>query len=300
MAEEVKTKRRPGVIRLREKGSVAVRGKIPAGVMTTAQMAAVARIAEEFGDGTVGLTTRLNIEIPGIDRRDAGAVIERLREAGIETGSTGAALRSVVACKGTVCRHGCCDTQGLARAIEERYGGCELPWKLKIAVTGCPNNCAKVQLNDIGIMGCRLPAYDAGECNGCGACERVCREGAVRVVDGTAVYSVENCTGCGDCIAICPMEAIGVAAEGVSFFLGGRSGRVIRIGTGAEGLVAGGEVLPVVERLLDHFRENALPGERFGDMMERVGVEKVFAAVGMRPLTVAAPPHACRPSPRTP
>ena len=283
MAEEVKAKRRPGVIRLREKGSVAVRGKIPAGVMTTAQMAAVARIAEEFGDGTVGLTTRLNIEIPGIDRRDAGTVIERLREVGIETGSTGATLRSVVACKGTVCRHGCCDTQELARAIEERYGGCELPWKLKIAVTGCPNNCAKVQSNDIGIMGCRLPAYGVGECNGCGACEKVCREGAVRVVDGTAVHSGENCTDCGDCIAICPMGAIGVAAEGVHIFLGGRSGRVIRIGTEAEGLVAEGEVLQVIERLLDHFKENALPGERLGEMMERVGVEKVFAAVGLRP-----------------
>jgi len=111
-----------GVIRLREKGKVAVRGKILAGLMTAPQMAALARIAEEFGDGTIGLTTRLNVEFPNIDRRDAQAVAERLREAGIEPGSTGAALRSVVACKGTTCRHGCCDTQGLARAIEERYG----------------------------------------------------------------------------------------------------------------------------------------------------------------------------------
>ncbi len=275
--------RNPGVIRLREKGKVAVRGRILAGVMTAPQMAAVSRIAEEFGDGTVGLTTRLNVEFPGIDRRDAEEVAERLREAGIEPGSTGATLRSVVACKGTICRHGCCDTQGLARAIEDRYGERGLPWKLKIAVTGCANNCAKVQPNDIGIMGQRLPAYGAGECNGCGACEEVCREGAVRVVDGKAVHSGENCIGCGDCITVCPMEAIGVAAEGVRLFLGGRSGRVLRVGTEAEGPVAGEEAVAIVGRLLDYFAENALPDERFGEMMERAGRERVFRAAGIRP-----------------
>lgn len=282
MTERTKTGK-PGVIRLRERGQVAVRGKIPAGVMTAAQMAAVARIAEEFGNGTVGLTTRLNVEIPGIDRRDADTVAERLREAGIEPGSTGAVLRSVVACKGTVCRHGCCDTQGLARAIEERYGGCDLPRKLKIAVTGCVNNCARVRSNDIGLMGCRLPAYGAGECNGCGACEAVCREGAVRVVDGEAVHAGEDCVGCGDCITVCPMEAIGVAAEGVRFFLGGRAGRTLQVGTGADGLVGEDEVPVIVGRLLDCFRETALPGERLGETMERVGQDAVFAAAGLRP-----------------
>jgi dissimilatory sulfite reductase (desulfoviridin) alpha/beta subunit len=279
---EIKRSGKPGVIRLRERGLVAVRGKILAGVMTAAQMAAVARVAEEFGNGTVGLTTRLNVEIPCIDRRDAGTVVESLREAGIEAGSTGATLRSVVACKGTVCRHGCCDTQGLARAIEERYGGCELPRKLKIAVTGCVNNCAKVQLNDIGIMGCRLPAYGAGECNGCGACETVCREGAVRVVDGAAIHAGENCVGCGDCITVCPVKAIGVAGEGVRLFLGGRAGRTLQVGTGADGLVREEEVPVIVGRLLDWFRETALPGERLGETMDRVGEDTVFAAAGLQ------------------
>ncbi len=282
MADRKKS-RRQGVIPLRERGKVAVRGKIPAGVMTTSQMAAIVRVAEEFGSGEVAMTTRLNVEIPGIDRRDAAAVAERLREAGIETGSTGATLRSVVACKGTVCRHGCCDTQGLARAIEERYGGCELPRKLKISIAGCPNNCARVQLNDIGIMGRRFPRFHADECEGCGACEKVCREGAIRVVDDEVRFSGEACIGCGDCIAICPNDAVGVASEGLRLYLGGRSGRVIRVGTEAEGLVAEEEILDTVTRLLDYFRENAQPGERLGEMMERVGEDEVFSAARMRP-----------------
>ena len=281
MAEMTKN-RSPGVIRLRERGKIAVRGKVLAGVMTAPQMAAVARIAEEFGDGTVGLTARLNIELPRIDRRDAGEVAERLREAGIEPGSTGATLRAVVACKGTVCRHGCYDTQGLARAIEERYGGCDLPRKLKISLSGCPNNCARVQLNDIGIAGRRYPLF-ADECEGCGACEKVCREGAVRVADDRVLFSGEACIGCGDCIAICPQGAIAVASEGLRLFLGGRSGRVLQVGTEADELIAEDEAVAIVGKLIDCFRQNALPGERFGEMMERVGGETVFAAVGMRP-----------------
>ena len=282
MTDEKKSKNQ-GVLRLREKGKVAVRGRILAGVMTASQMAAVARIAEEFGDGEVAMTARLNVEIPFVDRRDAGVVAERLREAGIEPGSTGATLRSVVACKGTVCRHGCCDTQGLARAIEERYGGCELPRKLKISVAGCPNNCARVQINDIGIMGRRFPAFHAGDCEGCGACEKVCREGAVRVVDGEVLFSGEDCVGCGDCIAICPKDAIGVASEGLRLYIGGRSGRVLQVGAEAEGLVPEEEALEIVERLLDYFRENAQPGERLGELMGRVGEDEVFAAAGLRP-----------------
>lgn len=277
-----KKNRNQGVIRLREKGKVAVRGRIPAGVMTTSQMAAVARIAKEFGDGTIGLTARLNVELPGVDRRDAGEVAERLRQAGVEPGSTGAALRSVVACKGTICRHGCYDTQGLARAIEELYGGCDLPRKLKISIAGCPNNCARVQLNDIGIMGRRFPLF-AEECGGCGACEKVCREGAVRVTDNSVFFSEEDCVGCGDCIAVCPENAIGVASEGLRLFLGGRSGRVLQVGTEAEGLVTEERALAIVGMLLDYFRENARPGERLGELMERVGEDEVFAAVGMRP-----------------
>ncbi|HOB17448.1 MAG TPA: 4Fe-4S binding protein [Candidatus Methanoculleus thermohydrogenotrophicum] len=278
-----KKNRNLGVIPLREKGKVAVRGRIPAGVMTASQMAAVALIAEEFGNGEVAMTARLNVEIPFVNRRDAGEVAERLREAGIEPGSTGATLRSVVACKGTVCRHGCCDTQGLARVIEERYGGCELPRKLKISIAGCPNNCARVQLNDIGIMGRRFPVFHAADCEGCGACEKVCREGAVRVADGGVLYSEEDCIGCGDCVAICPEDAIGIASEGLRLYIGGRSGRVLQVGVEAEGLVAAEEIPGIVGRLLDYIRENAQPGERLGDLMERMGVDEVFAAAGMIP-----------------
>ncbi|WP_243669382.1 4Fe-4S binding protein [Methanoculleus chikugoensis] len=175
---------------------------------------------------------------------------------------------------------------GLARAIEEQYGGCELPRKLKISIAGVPEQLRKGPAQRYRDHGGEEipPRFYADECEGCGACEKVCREGAVRVVDDEVRFSGEACIGCGDCIAICPKDAVGVASEGLRLYLGGRSGRVIRVGTEAEGLVAEEEILDTITKLLDYFRENALPGERLGEMMERVGgIEEVFAAAGMRP-----------------
>lgn len=42
-----------------------------------------------------------------------------------------------------------------------------------IAVTGCPNNCARATENDNGVMGAIVPGWDAVACNDCGACAKV-------------------------------------------------------------------------------------------------------------------------------
>ena len=82
-----KKSKKQGVIRLREKGKVAVRGRIPAGVMTASQMAAVARIAEEFGNGEVAMTARLNV---GRRLQGHGLQARVLRHAGACPGHRGA------------------------------------------------------------------------------------------------------------------------------------------------------------------------------------------------------------------
>ena len=53
-----------------------------------------------------------------------------------------------------------------------------LPHKFKIAVGGCPNNCVKPNLNDVGIIGQRIPVVDTDMCKGCKKCaiEAVCPE----------------------------------------------------------------------------------------------------------------------------
>lgn len=268
-----------GVLPQKEKGFVSIRVRAPAGVLTAEQMGAVAAVSRRFGRGDVALTLRLNAEVPWVRRKDVPAAVEMLEEAGLAVGSTGATVRSVVACKGTFCRHGIVDTQALARAIEACQGGRALPRKLKIGIAGCPNNCAKAQFNDIGLMGEAYPVFDAGACTLCGACAHVCREGGVALVDEKIVFSADACIGCGDCIAVCPSGAATAETKGVVVYLGGTAGRHIRTGVRAAGPLALSDVPDFVSRAVDYFACHAEKGERFGEMMERIGVEEVMSAL---------------------
>ena len=141
------------------------------GVITAEHLAAVAEAAQRYGNGQVALTSRMTLEIMGIPYEHIEPLKAELAQAGLETGGTGAKVRPVVACKGTVCVFGLIDTQALGQELHERfYKGwrqVKLPHKFKIAVGGCPNNCVKPDLNDIGIEGQRVPEFHSDLCRGC-------------------------------------------------------------------------------------------------------------------------------------
>src|SRR5699024_9405601 len=90
------------------------------------------------------------------------------------------------------------------------YRQVQLPHKFKIAVGGCPNNCVKPDLNDLGIIGQRIPNYDEDECNGCKKCavEKVCPVHAAKLVDGVMEIDKDVCNNCGRCIGRCPFDCI--------------------------------------------------------------------------------------------
>lgn len=133
--------------------------------------------AQKFGNGKIALTTRLTLEVQGLTYDNIEPFNTFIAQAGLYTGGTGSRVRPIVACKGTVCIHGLIDTQELARELHETfYKGwydVKLPHKFKIGIGGCPNNCIKPGLNDFGIMGQRVPAYDPDACNGCKKCSVV-------------------------------------------------------------------------------------------------------------------------------
>lgn len=99
------------------------------------------------------------IIIPWVARENLDEVKQAVEDAGLVVGGTGPTVRPVVACVGTICEHGMADTQGLGKMLDDRFAGRKLPAKLKIGITGCPNDCAKIELNDIGFIGkCRISA----------------------------------------------------------------------------------------------------------------------------------------------
>ena len=134
------------------------------GKITADQQIAIGEAAKKFGNGNVTYTTRLTVEVQGIPYEKIDEFRAFIQEAGLDTGGTGSKVRPVVSCKGTTCQYGLIDTFALSEEIHEKfyvgYHGVKLPHKFKIAVGGCPNNCVKPNLNDLGIIGQRIPNYD--------------------------------------------------------------------------------------------------------------------------------------------
>ncbi len=252
------------------------------GKMTAKELAAVAEAAEKFGNGQVALTVRLTAEIQKVPFENIEPLREFLKERGLETGGTGAKVRPVVSCKGTTCQYGLIDTFALSEAIQKRfYEGwhdVKLPHKFKIAVGGCPNNCVKPDLNDLGIVGQRVPVIDLEECRGCKVCqiEKNCPIHVPKVVDGKVLIDDAQCNHCGRCINKCPFKAFEEYVPGYKVYIGGRWGKKVARGKFLGKLLTSPEeVLDVIEKAITLFRDKGQQGERFADTVERLGFEEV-------------------------
>lgn len=251
------------------------------GVLTAKQLKNVCEAAEKYGYGQVSFTSRLTLEIPGITYEDMEQVKEHVQKEGLVIGGTGAKVRPVVACKGTVCVFGLIDTQGLATKIHKRffegYGDVKLPHKFKIAVGGCPNNCVKPDLNDFGIVGQMPPVFHADDCRGCAKCavEQGCPMKAARVKDGRLRLDKALCSNCGLCIKRCYFKAMKGETAGYKLYIGGKWGKTMRQGSVLTTVYSEQQVMETLEKAILYFKENAEAGERFGQMVDRIGFEKV-------------------------
>ncbi len=164
-----------------------------------------------------------------------------------------------------------------ASFLKERVGGClKFHHELRVSVSDCPNACSRPQIVDIGIIGARRPRVSGEPCTGCGACERACREDAVRGGEGSGdapFFDAQRCVGCGKCLDACPSGALVESAGGYRILVGGKLGRHPRLGLELDGIHCAGETVKIVERCLDlYFRHNKA-GERFGSILDRIGIE---------------------------
>lgn len=252
------------------------------GKITAEESRVIAEAAERFGSGEITMTTRLTVEIQKIPYENIEPLREFLADAGLETGGTGSKVRPVVSCKGTTCQYGLIDTFHLSEVIHERfyhgYSQVKLPHKFKIAVGGCPNNCVKPDLNDLGIIGQRVPVVDLAKCRGCKVCqvENNCPIQAAKMEDGKMIIHSELCNHCGRCLGKCPFGAVNTEMEGYKIYIGGRWGKKVAHGHALEKIFTSEEeVLDIVEKAILLFREQGITGERFADTIDRIGFENV-------------------------
>ena len=141
-----------GVILQRDKQTYAVAPHIPCGVVSGDTLRKLADVAEKYGAAALKITSAARIAIVGIDEKDVDAIWSEL---GMSPGfAAGLCVRSVKACPGTTfCKRGIQDSLTLGLELNKKYHGLELPGKLKIGVSGCPNQCAETCIKDIGLVG---------------------------------------------------------------------------------------------------------------------------------------------------
>jgi len=250
------------------------------GKISSEEAVAISEAAKLFGSGELAMTSRMTIEIQRIPFENIEPLRTFLSQHGLETGGTGPKVRPVVSCKGTTCQYGLIDTFALSEEIHERfykgYHDVKLPHKFKIGVGGCPNNCVKPDINDLGIIGQRVPKIDFGKCHGCKKCaiESACPMNAVKVTDGKITKDESVCNSCGRCVSKCPFGAFDGYTNGCRIYIGGRWGKKTARGRALTKLFTEKEeVLNVVERAICFFRDEGIAGERFADTIARLGFD---------------------------
>lgn len=136
---------------IQKDGTFSVVPQMKGGVTTPAQLRRIAEVAQKYEVPMVKLTGGQRIDLLGVRKEDLPAMWEDL---GMPSGwAYGKSFRTVKTCVGLeFCRFGLGDSTALGIAIEERYQGIEGPGKMKLAVTGCPRNCAEAYVKDLGVV----------------------------------------------------------------------------------------------------------------------------------------------------
>jgi anaerobic sulfite reductase subunit C len=274
----------------KNRGMTALRIRVPGGNLEVKYFDVIKKVAENFGNGRVHITTRQGFEVPGIPmekipevNRMIAPILDGIETAvGVEipdlnSGYPAAGTRNVSACIGnSVCPFANLNSGEVALKIEKLIYPND--YHVKIAVTGCPNDCIKAHMQDIGIIGMALPVYDSYRCIGCGACVKNCRRvatGALSISNYKVKRDHRRCIGCGECILKCPTSAWTREDKYYRLVIMGRTGKKNpRIAQTFLEWVAEEAVMKVIANMyqyIDNHIDRSLPKEHVGYIVDRTG-----------------------------
>ena len=287
----------------KERGMTASRIRVPGGHLDAKYFGEIQKIAETYGNGTVHITSRQGFEIPGIPFEkmpEVNAALQSLidgldinqEEAG--HGYPASGTRNITACVGNrVCPYACYDTTAFAQRIEKAVFPNDLHFK--IALTGCPNDCAKVRMHDFGIMGMTVPQFEPDRCVSCGACVKACKKKSVEAltpVNFRPQRDARRCIGCGECVLACPNAAWTRSDKKYyRLTLLGRTGKKNpRLGEDFIKWVDEDSIIKIILNTYDYVKEyidpNAPGGkEHIGYIVDRTGFEE-FKRWALRDVTL--------------
>ncbi|MFA9460681.1 nitrite reductase large subunit NirB [Thiohalorhabdus methylotrophus] len=139
---------------IQKDGTYSVVPRIWGGVTSPAELRAIAEVAEKYEVPTVKFTGGQRIDLLGVTKEDLPHVWADLNAAGFVSGHAyGKAVRTVKTCVGQEwCRFGVQDSTNLGIELEHMAWGAWTPHKVKLAVSGCPRNCAESTIKDLGVV----------------------------------------------------------------------------------------------------------------------------------------------------
>ncbi len=258
----------------RKDGNFEIKLLVTGGMLTPGQIKRVGEVAGRYG-AEVHLTMRQEVSILGVPEDKLEGALAELEDVGLRPGSAGMTFRNVVSCLGeTYCFKAAAETTALAKEIGERFTGEKTSGPLKVGIGGCPFPCTRPQFNEIGLMGRVRPDLDLDKCTGCGKCVEVCKVGAATLVDKRAVVDYDKCIMCGRCVVNCPVGARYSAEDGYMFFVGGRGSWPPHEGWILQDFVSREDIMPLIERILKVYKEQAKPGMRLREFINTVGFEE--------------------------
>ena len=213
---------------IQKDGSYSVVPRFFGGLCTPDQLRAIADVADKYQVPEMKVTGGQRIDLFGIKKEQLPGMWKDLGEAGFVSGHAyGKAMRTVKTCVGnTWCRFGTQNSTGLGVQLEELTWGSWMPHKFKLAVSGCPRNCAEATIKDFGVV-------------------------------------------CVD--------------SGYELHVGGNGGIKVRVTDLLCKVASEAEVLEYCGAFCQLYREDAHYLERTAPWIERVGLEKIRAAVANDP-----------------
>ena len=139
---------------IQKDGTYSVIPRMWGGETTPAELKAIAEVAEKYRVKTVHITGGQRIALFGLEKEELPKVWAELNEAGLVSGHAyGKALRTVKTCVGKEwCRFGTQDSTQMGIELEKMTWGSWTPHKFKMAVSGCPRNCAEATIKDFGVV----------------------------------------------------------------------------------------------------------------------------------------------------
>ncbi|MEW8395343.1 MAG: nitrite reductase large subunit NirB, partial [Candidatus Thiodiazotropha sp.] len=139
---------------IQKDGTYSVVPRMFGGLCTPSDLRAIADACDKYEVPEMKVTGGQRIDLFGVRKEDLPAIWKDLSAAGMVSGHAyGKALRTVKTCVGkNWCRFGTQDSTGLGVKLEEMTWGSWMPHKFKMAVSGCPRNCAEATIKDFGVV----------------------------------------------------------------------------------------------------------------------------------------------------